>query len=435
MHRRTWILAVASTATAAVIAQRSSFANLNFDFPKTVSPEPFEIRVDQSFVDLTLRKVRGYRPSQSLFSNWTIEGPPDWATASLAEHWGKDYQWRAAEERINKFEHYATTVPGSRNYSAPIPLHFVHQRSNSSDATPVLLLHGWTSSHFEWSRVIGPLAHGDNKTFHVVAPDLPGYGFSPAPNQPNMGPREMGAAFDALMKQLGYETYGVISTDLGWVIGMWMASDFQDSLTGLFTDFYRVPPLPTDFARQTMNKTTKEESDFIEVSNAWDSSHAVYGKAQAQKPQALSVALTDSPVGFASWLWDLRYTISDDYQYSFDELITDTMLLWIQSPYGSMRSWLEFNTMLPKTDVPTGVAQWGNINGPFSSLANFPLIVSAVTPLYLLEIVLRQHQPRQWAERTSNIVYWKRHLFGGHYPFVTHPDLWIADVKEFFSSL
>ncbi|KAM0494931.1 hypothetical protein ACHAP8_008309 [Fusarium lateritium] len=318
------------------------YTGLNYEFPNTTSPTRFEIHVSQNFIDLTLRKVRDYRPSPSLFSNWTIEGPPESAMVSLADYWDKTYQWRAAEKRINQFDHYATTVHGSPNYSAPIPLHFVHQRSNNTDDVALLLLHGWTSTHFEWSRVITPLTQNCNKTFHVVVPDLPGYGFSPAPTESFMGPREMGAALDALMKQLGYETYGIVATDLGWAVGMWMVADFSDSVTGMFTDFYRVPALPSDISRQSVNQTIKEENEYMEVSNAWDGSHSAYATVQIQKPQALSLAMTDSPVGFAGWLWDLRYAISDDYSYTHEDVITDALLLWVQSPYSSMRSWLEF---------------------------------------------------------------------------------------------
>ncbi|KAJ3546533.1 hypothetical protein NM208_g1952 [Fusarium decemcellulare] len=293
MYFRTWPLVAAFMAAPAVISHESSYMALNFHFPNTTSPKRFEIQVNQDFIDLTLRKVRDYRPSPSVFSNWTIEGPPKWAMTSLADYWAENYQWSATEKRINQFDHYATTVPGSRNYSAPIPLHFVHQRSNNSDDTPLLLLH---------------------------IPDLPGYGSSPAPTEPSMGPGETGAALDRLIKQLGYETYGIVSTDLGWALGMWMAADFPDSLTGLFTDFYRVPPLPSDISRQTVNQTTKEENEYILVSNV--------------------------------------YAISDGYSYTYNELITD-VLLWIQSSYSSMRSWLEFYKpealMFPRTDVPTGI--------------------------------------------------------------------------------
>ncbi|KAE8143607.1 hypothetical protein BDV38DRAFT_276690 [Aspergillus pseudotamarii] len=106
----------------------------------------------------------------------------------------------------------------------------------------------------------------------------------------------------------------------------------------------------------------------------------------------VSLALTDSPVGFAAWLWDLKNTGSDGYPYSYEEIITDTMLSWIQSPYGSIQDYhLVYTAALsfPKSDMPTGVTQWGNIHGPFPALAKFNLA------------------PLDWIERTTHVVYFK----------------------------
>jgi hypothetical protein len=46
----------------------------------------------------------------------------------------------------------------------------------------------------------------------------------------------------------------------------------------------------------------------------------------------LSVALTDSPVGFASCMWDLIHGSGDDDKYTFEEIVDHIMLLWIQEP-------------------------------------------------------------------------------------------------------
>jgi pimeloyl-ACP methyl ester carboxylesterase len=100
----------------------------------------------------------------------------------------------------------------------------------------------------EWQHVIHPLAHPENSSdpsFHVVAVDLPGFGFSPAPVASNLGPREIGDALDALMQQLGYTQYGIQTTDLGWFVGMWMVQDHTASLIGHGTDFWFQPPNAT----------------------------------------------------------------------------------------------------------------------------------------------------------------------------------------------
>jgi pimeloyl-ACP methyl ester carboxylesterase len=242
-----------------------------------------------------------------------------------------------------QFAHYATTVPGNGEYSAPIPLHFVHERSDDEAATPLLLIHGWASTHLEWSRIIKPLAQQGSKAFHVVAVDLPGFGFSPAARQPGLGAREMGRAFDALMRQLGYDKYGLVTTDLGWLIGMWMVEDVRDSIIGHFTDFFLVPTSESDFARQAQNETTEEENQFMAAAGEWFANHASYATMMNQKPAAISLAFTDSPVGFAGWLWDLKYGSSDGFAYEYNELITDTMLQWIQPPYPSIEIYSGMN--------------------------------------------------------------------------------------------
>lgn len=315
----------------------------SYKFPDGPYPRPFEVKLLQPFVDMTLRKVRDYRPTFGLSTTWALEGPPHQDINRIAKIWGSDYDWRSVESQINdEFKHYATVVPGSGNYNLPIPLHFVHHVSKNEDAIPLLLLHGWPSSFLEWSKVIKPLSEHANRSFHVVAPDLPGFGFSPAPKQPGMGPREMGRAFDLMMKQLGYDKYGIATTDLGWTVGMWMVHDVQDSIIGHMCDFFMVPPNEDDQARMQAGTLTTEESEYMSGMNTWFSSHSAYSTAHSQKPLALSIALGDSPIGLLGWCWDLIHTVSDGYPYSEKELITDTMMLWIPGPYSNIRSYLEF---------------------------------------------------------------------------------------------
>ncbi|KAM6506876.1 hypothetical protein FALCPG4_018697 [Fusarium falciforme] len=378
--------------------------DLNFRFPETTSPLRFDIQVGKQLLELTERKAG------------RSKAPPK-AAADLARYWATEYDWKATEKKLNKQKHYATTVPGNGNYSAPIPLHFVHEKSKAKDAIPLLLIHGWTSTYAEWSKVVKNLTATGNgaASFHVVAPDLPGYGFSPAPTQDGQGPREVGRAFDAMTKQLGYGKYVVASTDLGWTVGMWMAVDVRESLIGHYT----LQSTADDVARFSQGLTTPEENDYIAGANEWAARHFGYATIQTQKPQMVSVALSDSPIGLASWMWDLKYASSDDYEITFDEVITDTMLMWIQEPVGAIRGYSLFSQAMnfKFTDVPTGVSQFGNLNGPFKEIAKFPLV------------------PRPWVERSANLVFFNRHEKGGHFPALAQPGLFVDDIKTFVSRL
>ncbi|KAF5664979.1 epoxide hydrolase [Fusarium heterosporum] len=394
-----------------------------FNFPLGLTaPQPFYLSVDRDFIEQTQIKVKTWRSPVALHSNWTNEGPPPDLLQDVAQYWGNEYDWPSVEVSLNhKGNHYATSVPIEGNYSASVSLHFVHQQSTNPDAIPLLLLHGWPSTHLEWSKVIEPLVNDDKTPFHVVAPDLPGFGFSPAPTKPGLGPRQNALVMDGLMKQLGYSKYGVASTDLGWQIAMWMVRDVESSIIGHITDFFAVSPTDDDLSRFAQNKSTKEEKAYISASNDWYTSHSAYSTINAQKPLTLSYGLGDSPVGLLAYIWDLMHMISDGYKYSYEELITDAFMLYMPGPYSNIRSYLEAykSGMMDfhKNDVPTGVSQWNNANGPFPELA------SAQLP------------PRAWIERSSNLVYFAKHSVGGHFPAVSQPRKWVKDVRTFFSSV
>ena len=321
----------------------------------TSQPIAFNISVDPAFINETKVKAGLYRPSKDLDDdsnvNW-LEGPPRENMTALATYWVEHYDWFKTEKEINaNYSHYAVTIPppNSSEYKHEVPLHFVHERSSSSDdAIPILLLHGWPSTHLEWSKVIKPLTSPADPTaqhFHVVAPDLPGFGFSPAPTYTGLGPRQMGMVFDSLMHGLGYQQYGVVSTDLGWWVGMWMADVASDSLIGHFSDFFIVQPNVTDLERLAQNKTTAEENAYISSFQSWFGEHSAYSTVQTQSPLAIGQAMSDTPVGFAGWIWHLMHAVSDGYAYSFDELITSAMMLWIQGTWGNLRAYREFMTV------------------------------------------------------------------------------------------
>ena len=335
------LLAACHCITSVLATNTEYAADLPYDFPNTSTPQPFHISVDPSFIHETQRRAKSFRSSRSLSQEWTNEGPPQPLMKGLASYWGKEYDWFEVQRQINgNFSHYATTVPGSGNYPYPVPLHFVHERSSNPNAIPLLILHGWPSSHLEYSAVIKSLASDPNTPFHVVVPDLPGFGFSPAPLHPGLDSRAISAVVDSLMHQIGYERYGLITTDLGWFIGSWMVNDQKQSLLGHFTDFFIVPTNETDIARYKAGQTTPEETAYITGGNAWFANHSSYANVHAQKPLALSQALNDSPVGFAGWIWDLSHQLSDT-EYSFHEIITNTLMLYIPGAYNNIRSYLE----------------------------------------------------------------------------------------------
>jgi hypothetical protein len=119
------------------------------------------------------------------------------------------------------------------------------------------------------------------------------------------------------MHTLGYDKYGIVTTDLGWWVGMWMADVVSDSLIGHITDFWMQAPNATDLERFAQNKTTADETEYINSQQAWFKKHSGYSDAQPKSPLALGQAMTDGPVGYAGWILQPMHAVSDGYQFRY----------------------------------------------------------------------------------------------------------------------
>ena len=108
---------------------------------------------------------------------------------------------------------------------------------NGPAPCPLLLLHGWPGSVFEFLDMIPRLTDparfgGDAKdAFTIVAPSLPGYGLSFMPGQKRFGIEEIADVMPELMKALGYPRFAVQGGDWGAFIAVAPGSVHADKLS------------------------------------------------------------------------------------------------------------------------------------------------------------------------------------------------------------
>jgi pimeloyl-ACP methyl ester carboxylesterase len=161
---------------------------------------------------------------------------------SLVETWRSGFDWRKQEARLNAFPQFTAEVDGLR-------LHFLHARSPHPAARPLLLLHGWPGSVFEFLKLIPRLTEPEKfggrreDALHVVAPSLPGYGFSSAPRAPGGSPRQFARWMHRLMSEaLGYGAYFAQGGDWGSVIASWLAFDQPGAVAALHLNMMGLRP-------------------------------------------------------------------------------------------------------------------------------------------------------------------------------------------------
>lgn len=351
-------------------------------------PRPYTINVDPAFIEETRLKASTFRPTIDITQPAWSDGPPSANISSIAKYWAEEYDWAAEQAQINaNFSHFITTLPApGGNYNSPLDVHFIHQRSKRADAIPILMLHGWPSTSLEWKSIIPGLVDPEDDSkpaFHIIAPDLPGFGFSPAPTSAGLGAIEQSTLFASLMQQLGYDRYAVYSTDLGYVVALKMVVNYESHIINHISDFFIVFPNATDIERLAANLTTPEETTYIASVNAFTTNYSAYAEIHSTLPLSIAYALNDSPVGFLAWMYQLVYMVSDQ-AYSASDLITEALLLYIPGVYGNIRSYKTLYSpalFAPerKTGVPTSVLQFGGIGpGAYEALAGFNYVVSSI---------------------------------------------------------
>ena len=332
------------------------------------------------------------------------------------EYWRTGFDWRAQEARLNAFPQYKVPLHD-------IDLHYIHVPGQGPNPCPLLLMHGWPGSVFEFldiiPRLTDPARFGGDPAdaFTVVAPSLPGYGLSYRPGQKRFGIEEIADCFAELMTDtLGYPRFAAQGGDWGGITASRMGFAHADKLLGIHLNLLAV-------RRDTTapgDATPEERQDLDELAH-WLREETGYQAIQGTRPQTLAFGLTDLPAGLAAWIVEKFRAWSDcggDVETAFtrDQLLANISLYWFTGAIGASFFPYYFRLHRPwpipegrTVDVPTGYAA-------------FPR-----------EIV---RPPRSVAARTyTDIRRWTAMPRGGHFAAMEQPEALAAEVRAFFRPL
>jgi pimeloyl-ACP methyl ester carboxylesterase len=376
---------------------------------------PFKVNIPSSRLKEIIAKVENYPWSlMPNMKNWE-HGTNKNYLKELCDYWIKNFKWKKYEKLINNFTNFKTTVED-------IEIHFIQEKGSGPNPKPLLLMHGWPGSIVEFLEIIKPLAHPENyggkaeDAFTVIVPSLPGFGFSSSPKIP-IGPRKIAKILDKMMTEnLNFKNYVAQGGDWGATIANWLGYDHSNNCRAIHINCLTM--------RHPDGPQSNEEKKWQEKFNKEQMMQDGYRTQQSTKPQTLSYAMMDSPVGIAAWILEKMHGWSDlnagdiESVYSKDILLANIMIYILTNTFNSA-SWIYFGRReeggryfpkkFKKIKVPTGIIV-------------FPQEMS-------------KWPPRSYVNRIFNVKQWNEIDSGGHFAALEKPEIFLNDIRNFFKNI
>ena len=377
--------------------------------------QPFSINVpDRIISDIRRRVVDFPWHEMPEDGGWAYGTNLDYMK-ELCTYWVEQFDWRKQETIINSFSQFTAKVD-------ELDVHFIHERGSGSAPLALIISHGWPGSIIEFLDIIDPLAHperydGDIEDgFDVIVPSLPGFGFSGKPPRP-YGPRRMASIFDKLMTEvLGYGNYIAQGGDWGGAISSWLGYEHAPACCAIHLNIMTM--------RHVDGPKGAEEKEWADKFEKEQELENGYRTQQATKPQTLSYAMMDSPVGVAAWIVEKFHSWSDtkgddiESAHTKDALLANIMIYLITRTFNTA-SWIYYGRReeggrilsrdRKRVEVPTGCALFP------AEMLSWP--------------------PRSYVDRVYNVTHWTKMPRGGHFGAMEQPDLLIEDIRAFARSL
>ena len=221
---------------------------------------------------------------------------------TVSKHLADFYELDDLHSVLKQFRHFKTQI-------GDVNLHFIHMAGGDKNSTPILLLHGWPSTIWEFNKSIPLLL---KQGYTVVAPSLPGFGFTDPPTVSGVSPCVCACVFHKLMLRLGYNKYVIHGGDWGAIIGAVITHVYPEQVIGLHNTMNHIHMgwrqilqlVIGMFAPKLVYTTPQEEAFFYPLSGMEERMYKKFAffHVQTVMPDTLGYGIVDSPVGLISWI-------------------------------------------------------------------------------------------------------------------------------------
>lgn len=336
--------------------------------------------------------------------------PTQWAL-DLTNYWLNEFSWSKTQDEINRFPQFQTRIED-------LDVHFIHQRSPKFDAIPILLVHGWPGSFYEFNEVIEPLCNGGEQgpSFHCIVPSLPGFCFTSTAPRCGWTQKDTARVFHALMLRLGYKQYAVQAGDWGQFVARELGANpaYADNCKVIHLNWCP-GALPENLSE---NDLTDREKKARDQGINWRTNHIGYAVLMRTRPHSVGWMLQDNPIGLLAFVGEKYQEASNPAVHNtrkWKEHILTTLCLYYFTDC-IMSSSLVYYENTPHHLFASYVMEEGNlIKCPFGYTS------------YLFDTAPNS---KRAVERTGNLVFYNERDYAGHFACLEDPKGVVEDVRE-----
>ncbi|KAF2202041.1 alpha/beta-hydrolase [Delitschia confertaspora ATCC 74209] len=388
------------------------------------SIKPFDPTIPEEEVDRLFRKLEDTRlPKEPVVPDAGEDYGPslEWVH-KLYNHWLHSFSWSEAQKTISSWNHLMTEIE-------ELKIHFIHEKAKvrPEKAIPLLLVHGWPGTFYEFQNVMNGLLNPKNEidpVFDLIVPSLPGFCWSSGPPR-GWTLQDTARVYDTLLKRLGYTSYVAQAGDWGHYVVRELGSGRYPACKAVHTNMCPAPPpdVPKSEYTATEKKALQQTQWFVGKPKA--EAHMGYAIEMRTRPQTVGVAFSDSPVGIMMWVGEKYNELADpslgtatlESEKWKNDLCTTLCLYYFTSPsimtsmlcyYNNVRieDYAEFNQKEENlVKVPFGVTSFPYDSCPTSE---------------------------RMAKKTGNVKWYKNYDYGGHFCCMECPDEMVGDMRDFF---
>lgn len=226
------------------------------------------------------------------------------------------------------------------------------------------------------------------------------------------------------MLLLGYSAYIGQGGDWGSFITRSLAIQYPRACVGIHLNFIiGLPPSPLrnplTLAYLILRWFTPDEKARLARMQWWMKEESGYSRIQGTKPQTIGYALMDSPVGMLAWIREkLGAIVEPNFVWTEDTVLTWVTLYLLSGSAGHARIYKEAIPTLSGEVLQQKISKEVALG-----VSAFPKDVGYV--------------PRWWAEATiaEDIVFWREHAKGGHFPSIECPEVLLKDFQDFVEEI